>query len=222
MSSPARGGCVLLRLGKERSPAMKHDPHSRVSHTLSWLLRHGANEAKLAMDAAGWASLDDVLAIVRVPRGVLDDVVRENNKSRYEVRGGLIRACQGHSRAGTPVTLEALEASWALDPRDEPVWHGTRVAALPSIAAEGLLPGDRTHVHLAGATDSRVGKRAGVDVLLRVDPTRLRAAGVSLHRSPNGVILARVVPPGCITGLRAESHAARAKAPELERLFGLD
>ncbi|MFO0647211.1 MAG: RNA 2'-phosphotransferase [Polyangiales bacterium] len=144
---------------------------------MSWLLRHGAREAKLSMDAAGWASIDDVLSIVRVPRPVLDDVVRENNKSRYELLGDRIRACQGHSLAGTPVTLEALEASWTLDARVEPVWHGTHAGALASIAAEGLLPGERTHVHLAGETDSKVGKRAGVGVLLPHRPRALAGRG---------------------------------------------
>jgi putative RNA 2'-phosphotransferase len=192
---------------------------SRVSHTLSWLLRHGANESKLPMDAAGWASVDDVLRVVRVPRPTLDAVVRDNNKSRYELRGERIRACQGHSLAGTPVTLDALEASWIEDTRDELVWHGTSLGALTGIAAEGLLPGERTHVHLAGETDSKVGKRAGVDVLLAVDPTRLRAAGLGLFRSPNGVILARRVPTGCITALRAESRKARADEHRLAGLF---
>ncbi len=192
---------------------------TRLSHTLSWLLRHGANEAGLAMDEAGWARVDDVLKKARTTRAALDVAVRENNKSRLEVRGELIRACQGHSRAGTPVTLEALEASWALDARDEPVWHGTALAAVEPIAREGILPGERTHVHLAAETDSKVGKRAGVDVLLRIDPARLRAEGVGLYRSANGVLLARRVPPGCIAGLRAETRRARDEEARLRALF---
>jgi len=198
---------------------MNPEETSRVSHRLSWLLRHGAIEAGLAMDAAGWAAIDDVLRAVGVSREALDAVVRDNNKSRYELRGERIRACQGHSPKGTPVTLEALEASWSVDLRVEPVWHGTRLDAVPAIAAEGLIPGERTHVHLAEATDSKVGKRANVDVLLCVDPARLRAAGVTLFQSPNGVILARAVPPGCITDLRAETRRARAEAQRLRDLF---
>lgn len=193
---------------------------SRVGHKLSWLLRHGARASKLAMDTAGWASIDDVLAIVGVPRAELDAVVRENNKSRYELRGDQIRACQGHSFEGTPVTLEGLEASWAVDPRSEPIWHGTNLGALASIAAQGLVAGERTHVHLAGETNSKVGKRAGVDVLLRVEPDRLRAAGMTVYRSPNGVMLVRAVPTSCITDLRAESRKARDQEHALLGLFG--
>ena len=199
---------------------MQPKEFKRLSHALSWLLRHGAGESGLAMDEAGWARIGDVLAKVRATRDALDEVVRHNDKSRLEVRGERIRACQGHSLANMPVTREALEASWALDPRDEPIWHGTSLAAVEPIAREGILPGERTHVHLAGETDSKVGKRGGVDVLLRVDPARMRAEGVGLFRSPNGVLLARRVPPSCVTGLRAETRRAREDEARLRGLFG--
>lgn len=193
----------------------------RKSRALSWLLRHGAGAAGLAMDAAGWAPIDAVLKELGMAREALDAAVRDNDKARLELRDERIRASQGHSRAGMPVTLEALEASWTVERRDDPAWHGTGLAALAAIAREGLLPGERTHVHLAEATDSAVGKRAGVDVLLRVDPARLRAEGLGLFRSPKGVLLARRVPPGCITGLRAETRRARAEQPRMRELFGL-
>lgn len=192
---------------------------TRASHALSWLLRHGAREAGLTMDPAGWAAIGDVLRCAKLSRDALDEVVRENNKSRLEVAGDRIRACQGHSREGMPVTLEALEASWVEDLRDAPVWHGTTVGALPSIAREGLLPGERTHVHLAAETDSRVGKRANVAVMLGVDPARLRAAGLRLYRSSNGVLLARAVPASCITEVVAGTRGARDREHALKALF---
>ena len=194
----------------------------RASHALSQLLRHRAGEAGLSMDAAGWAPVDDVLRRARMSRDTLDVVVRTNNKSRLQIVGDRIRCCQGHSLQGMPVTQEALEASWEELDRADPVWHGTNEEALASIARQGLLPGGRTHVHLAEETDSKVGKRAGVGVLLRVDPTALRAAGIGLYRSPNGVLLARVVPPGCITGLVAVSERAKKGEATLRALFGLE
>jgi len=198
----------------------KHEGN-RASHKLSWLLRHGANEAGLSMDAAGWADIGDVLRTLRMTRTTLEDAVRENNKARYEVRGQRIRACQGHSLAGMPVTPEALEATWERFTEDGPVWHGTRIAALASIAREGLLPGERTHVHLAEATDSTVGKRASVDVMLEVSPARLAAAGIGIFVSPNGVILARSVPPAAIVGLRPMTDRARRQGDALHAVLGL-
>ncbi|MFT3768905.1 MAG: RNA 2'-phosphotransferase [Minicystis sp.] len=196
----------------------KHEGN-RASHKLSWLLRHGANEAGLDMDAAGWADIGDVLRVLRMARATLEDAVRENNKARYEVRGQRIRACQGHSLRGMPVTLDALEASWDRREDEGPVWHGTRIAALASIAREGIVAGERTHVHLAEAIDSTVGKRANVDVMLEVSPARLGAEGIGLFVSPNGVILARCVPPSAIVGLRPMTDRAHRQADALRSLF---
>ncbi|MCA9491126.1 MAG: RNA 2'-phosphotransferase [Myxococcales bacterium] len=167
----------------------------RVSKKMSWLLRHGANEVGLRMDDAGWASIEDVLRQLRLRRSVLDEVVEGNDKHRFEVVGSRIRASQGHSLAGTPVTVEGLERSWErVVGRTEPLIHGTNRAAAEVIRREGLLPMDRTHVHMASSADDKVGKRYRVQVLLRICPLRLAGAGLELFRSPNGVMLARRVP----------------------------
>lgn len=197
----------------------KHEA-TRSSHKLSRLLRHGATEAGLDMDAAGWAEIADVLRLLRMSREALDIAVAENNKARFEVRGQRIRACQGHSARGMPVTEDALEASWTRLGEEGPVWHGTGIAALPSIAREGLLPGERTHVHLAEALDSTVGKRANVDVMLEVSPTRLAELGIGIFVSGNGVILVRRVPPAAIVGLRPMTDRARREGDSLRALFG--
>lgn len=193
---------------------------NRGSHKLSWLLRHGALEAGLDMDAAGWASIADVLRTLGMSRATLEGAVRENDKARFEVRGGRIRACQGHSCDGVPVTLDALEASWERYGEDGPVWHGTRIAAVAGIAREGIVAGQRTHVHLAEAIDSTVGKRANVDVMLEVSPARLHAEGIGVFVSPNGVILARWVPPAAIVGLRPMTERAARQAAGLHALLG--
>ena len=191
------------------------------SKYLSWLLRHGAREAGLPMDAAGWVEIVDVLRVGRLSRPALDEIVRENNKQRLQVDGERIRASQGHSLEGCPVTCEALEASWAEWDDAGSIWHGTRPEAVASIAQQGLLPQGRTHVHLAEATDSTVGKRANVGVLLEVSPERLRAAGLPVFVSPNGVLLVRRVPPSCIVGLQALTRRARSEEASLRRALGL-
>ncbi len=193
-----------------------------TSKKLSWLLRHGAGEAGLAMDAAGWAETDEVRRLLRLTRADLEAAVRDNTKARLEVRGSRIRACQGHSLRGMPVTLDALEASWDRWDGEGSVYHGTRVAALPGIAREGILAVERTHVHLADALDSTVGKRAAVDVMIEVSPARLAAQGIGLFRAPNGVVLARRVPVEAIVGLVPMIEKARRRAPELRALFRLD
>ena len=181
---------------------MTHPRSVRLSRRLSWLLRHGATERGLAMDEAGWAAVADVLVAAGITRAELEQAVAENDKRRLQLDGERVRACQGHSLAGAPVTREALEASWEPFAGDGLLWHGTGRHALARIAEQGILPGARTHVHLAEATDSRVGKRAAVDVLVAVSPARLRDAGLPVFRAPNGVLLVRRVPPDCIVETR--------------------
>jgi putative RNA 2'-phosphotransferase len=198
------------------------DPLRRKSHTLSRLLRHAANEARLHMDAAGFAPVAEVLRAAHMTLDELRAVVAENNKTRYELTadGQRIRASQGHSLAGTPVTLEGLEASWQVVTDDAPVFHGTSVGAARAILASGAInAGERTHVHLAPATDSVVGKRAAVDVLLEIEPARLRAAGQTLFRAPNGVLLTRAVPTSALVNVRGSTNAGRAAEGELRALL---
>lgn len=198
---------------------MARDKVSEASKKLSWLLRHGAGEAGLKMDAAGWASVDDVLRKIHMNMDTLILAVEENNKSRIELEGGRIRACQGHSTEGMPVTRDALEATWEPYTGEGPLWHGTSVDAVPPILREGIRSVGRTHVHLAEATDSKVGKRANVDVLLEVSVPRLRAEGYGVFQSSNGVVLVREVPPSCLVGLVAQTRSGRAREGELSALM---
>jgi putative RNA 2'-phosphotransferase len=188
------------------------------SKKLSWLLRHGARESGLAMDEAGFAPVADVLRLTGLSRAQLEAVVADNSKSRFELRGERVRAVQGHSPEGTPVTLEGLERSWEVVLGDAPLYHGTSVSAARSILdSEGVHAAARSHVHLAPAVDATVGKRAGVDVLLVVSPVRLRAAGLSVFRAPNGVLLARAVPRDAVTDLLAATAAGERALGELRR-----
>ena len=197
------------------------DTLKRLSHSMSSLLRHRAGEVGLRMDAAGWVALDELIAHLGEPRPLIEAVVQQNDKTRFEVSGARIRASQGHSLEGMPVTQEALEASWETFAGEGSLWHGTQPDAVESIARQGLLRGARSHVHLAENRDSSVGKRASVGVLLEIAPASLRAAGQTLFRSPNGVILCRHVPPGCIVGVHPLTRRARQSAAALRAAFGL-
>ncbi|WP_437625326.1 RNA 2'-phosphotransferase [Sorangium sp. So ce1151] len=190
-----------------------------TSKKLSWLLRHGAPSLGIAMDDAGWVAVDDVLRALGIQRSRLDEAVENNTKNRLELRGDRVRASQGHSREGMPVTLAGLEASWEEVHGDAPIWHGTSVDAVRGIAREGIRPAARTHVHCTDALDSAVGKRANVDVMLEISPARLRARGIGVFRSQNGVILAREVPVGCVVGLVPIAARARREAEALRGLL---
>jgi putative RNA 2'-phosphotransferase len=123
---------------------------------------------------------------------MLRHVIDAPGKKRFEVRGGLIRAAQGHS---VPVDL-------GLDPIAPPgaLYHGTVARFLPAIRAAGLKPGRRVHVHLSAdeATAATVGARRGHPVILVIDAARMHAAGHQFFRAANGVWLTASVPPAFI------------------------
>ncbi|MGK3995854.1 RNA 2'-phosphotransferase [Sorangium sp. So ce1024] len=198
---------------------MGRDRLTDTSKKLSWLLRHGAPTLGIAMDEAGWVAVDDVLGALGMTRSRLDEVVANNTKNRLEIRGDRVRASQGHSREGMPVTLAGLEASWEELHGDASIWHGTSVDAVRGIAREGIRPVARTHVHCTDALESAVGKRSKVDVMLEISPARLRARGIRVFRSQNGVILVREVPVGCIVGLAPIAARAQREAAALRALL---
>lgn len=191
----------------------------KKSKQLSRLLRHSASEVGLDMDEAGWVDADAVLRTLHMSRAELEIVVRDNNKGRLELVEGRVRACQGHSLDNRAVTREALERSWDVYTSDASVWHGTNIEAVGSIANEGILAVARTHVHLAPAMTSKVGKRASVHVMLEVSPALVRAAGIGLYTAPNGVVLAREIPAASVVGLQAMTKRAREREAELAALF---
>jgi putative RNA 2'-phosphotransferase len=167
----------------------------RLSKRLALVLRHDPGSAGLRLDPNGWVDVSAVLAALRMSRVDLDAVVATNDKRRYALRVGpdgreQIRASQGHS---VPVDLE-------LTPLVPPavLFHGTSEAALPSIRAQGLLPGKRHHVHLSPDEETawRVGcRRRGPVALLTVDAAAMHADGHAFYRSTNGVWLTERVPP---------------------------
>lgn len=189
------------------------------SKRVSWLLRHGAPEQGIPMDSAGWVAVADVLRALRMSEAQLDAVVGQNDKRRFERQGARIRAVQGHSAAS--VSPEALEASWRPFEGEGPVFHGTSVEAAFSIAKEGITSQARSHVHLAPSRQSKVGKRWNVDLLLVVQPARVRAHGIGLFESPNGVVLARRVPADCVTGVDALTRRAQAQLAGVRAAFRL-
>lgn len=190
------------------------------SKTLSWLLRHGAREAGVSMDAAGWVPVNQVLRYLRMTRDELNEVVETNSKSRLEIKNDLVRAVQGHSTDNMPVTLEALEASWTLYEANGSLFHGTTVEATDPISREGLVPQKRTHVHLAPSLDSKVGKRSATPVVLEVSTERLRQAGEKIYEAQNGVVLVRRVPVSCFVDLVCTTKAAEKRERDLKARFG--
>ena len=168
------------------TPEDKH-----LSKWLSYILRHHPEAARLTLNREGWADTEQLLAQAQAQGKMLTHdrlahIVAHNGKQRFTLSadGKQIRAAQGHS---TP----QVHISHAVRTPPAVLYHGTAQAFLPAIRAEGLLPGQRHHVHLSGdeATARQVGARHGKPAVLQIDCAALIAQGQAFYLSDNGVWL---------------------------------
>ncbi len=174
---------------------MNEKQRTKTSKFLSLVLRHEPERIGLTLDAAGWAEVDALLTALRhhghaITRAELEEVVATNEKKRFAFSddGRRIRASQGHS--------VEVELGYAPQTPPEQLYHGTATRFVSSILAEGLIKGERQHVHLSADRDTalKVGQRHGQPALFIVNAVRMQAAGHAFFRSENGVWLTEHVP----------------------------
>jgi putative RNA 2'-phosphotransferase len=174
---------------------------TRTSRRISMVLRHRPESAGLTLDANGWVPVADLLTALGLTRAELDQIVENNDKSRFAVArrddgADWIRASQGHSRR-VRIDLDLPAA----DP-PEILYHGTPAANVASILREGLRSRSRHHVHLSKdvPTALTVGRRRSAEVaVFEVDTTAMVTAGHVFHVSDNGVWLTVAVPAGYLS-----------------------
>ncbi len=174
----------------------------RLSKKLSGVLRHYGPRYGLEINGDGWARIEEVVRVLRslpgfawVNKSHIFEVVRKDDKGRFEIKGEYIRALYGHSiRNINPNYQQVLSPPKVL-------YHGTPKRNLASIMTSGLLPGRRNWVHLtllpeiAVETGSRYG---GPLALLEIDTRCLQKKGIKVYAANRIVYLVKHVPPECI------------------------
>lgn len=188
---------------------------TKLSKFLALILRHQPERFALALDDEGWASLPevmeilrglpnfrwatraDVMAVVQPGSGASagastlspTEALADFDKRRFQVEGNRIRARYGHSLA-RPIRYEPCIPP----PR---LYHGTSPEALESIRREGLRPMERQYVHLSPDVETavRVGVRhTGRPVVLTVRSSEAHAGGVEFYLADEAVYLAKQIP----------------------------
>ena len=168
----------------------------RISKFLSLVLRHKPETIELSLDKHGWARVDELLAKsvkadLPMDKVLLRQVVEGSDKKRFSFSedGLKIKANYGHS---IPIDL-------GLEPIEPPefLFHGTAVRFLVSIKMKGIVPRERTHVHLSPSEDSamEVGRRHGRPVVLTIQARRMHENGFKFYPSVSGIWLIEEIPP---------------------------
>ena len=168
---------------------------TKISRKLSYILRHHPDEIGLELDEQGWGSVAYILSKLTIAgeplsMEVLQEVVATNNKKRFAFNKDLtlIRANQGHS--------VEVELGYTAQEPPAVLFHGTASKNLQSIKNQGIMKGNRHHVHLSSdeTTAKKVGQRHGAPVILKVKSKAMHDAGHAFFISNNGVWLTDFVP----------------------------
>lgn len=163
----------------------------KKSKHLSKVLRHDPASVGIKLMEAGWASVSEILLALNLKKSELDQVVAENNKSRFEYTsdGFYIRARQGHS--------VAVDLGYAESAPPDQLYHGTSRQTVNVIKIEGLKRMLRHHVHMSPdlKTAQVVAARRPKPVILTVDSKAMSAAGIKFYLTGNGVWLTDYVDP---------------------------
>ena len=173
--------------------AISDGPPVKVSRFISLVLRHKPEAIGVTLDEEGWIGVDELLKALgrngrSVTREELLDLVDQDDKRRFVIRDGRIRANQGHS----------IDVQLGLEPVQPPdrLYHGTTERFMDSIRSKGLMKMKRQHVHLSSddETARRVGARYGRPVILRISAAAMHAAEHVFFLSENDVWLTDAVP----------------------------
>ena len=173
---------------------VKSNQRRQISKFLSGLLRHFPDDYNLDLNENGWADTREVYEALQdkysdVNLDKIYAVVSMDDKGRYELNKGKIRATYGHY---VDVNLEANN-----DAVPDVLYHGTSENAVSSIMSDGLKPMSRQHVHLTDDEDEaqNVGGRHSDDVvLLKVNTVDMMNNGIDIVKRGKMVYTCDKVP----------------------------
>ncbi|XP_051276980.1 tRNA 2'-phosphotransferase 1 isoform X2 [Dicentrarchus labrax] len=201
VSPPPRHSATCRRTtATERKWKPAPDRDVRLSKSMSYALRHGANQMGLDMGTDGFLFVEELLAHPQFHSYSLEDVKRvvaTNDKQRFKLCTHLedgrlqIRASQGHSVQVTDLGLKPV-LSGSPDCPAEAI-HGSYLRNWSSIQQQGLNRMKRTHIHLApgllGEDGVISGMRKDCDLAVYIDVPKALADGIEFFWSENGVLL---------------------------------
>lgn len=171
----------------------------KISKFISYILRHNPREENLYFDEFGWISINEFLKVLRKNNIEfnVNDIISLNNsfeKVRWEIdlENNKIRASHGHS---FPVILE--------DKIENPpkiLFHGTSTKSLKNILKKGILPMQRSFVHLSDDINIafEIGKRYGKEIILEVDSDKMSKDSQLFYKTQNDIWLTEKVDLGYI------------------------
>ncbi len=174
----------------------------KISKRLSYYLRHHPEKIGMELDDEGFSSIsiEELARRMGISTELIIQVVENDEKQRFTIKNGKIRANFGHSH----VVGRKIWESTPPTPKSELpplLYHGTRQKYWNKIKHEGLKSQARQFVHLSTSIDWAilVGKRMVQNPLvLEINVEKAMERGVKFWMASRSTVLATHVPPECI------------------------
>ena len=180
----------------------------RLGRTLAGMLRHGKFDPN--MDDQGFVSIREIIYTVKEhnnrmhwlrPHHIVA-LVETDPKGRYQISGDMVRATYGHSIP--------LELDLPTDDVPAELFFPTTAEEVDIILETGLLPSDRSMVHLSLTYEDamRAGKvRVDDPIILVIDADAVFDTGLEIGKAGKTVFLAKEIPPDCLEIAHEEDYA---------------
>ncbi len=190
----------------------------RVGRMMAGILRHFPERFNLQMDGRGWVDLDEFVNQVRrsrrnnrwMRREHIAALVDTDEKGRYQIDGGMVRATYAHSVNVNLDDLPEAEADWLYFPVSE--------EELGIVLETGLRPSDRNMIHLSSSPEKAYSAgrvHIGDPIILKVNVPGATASGNYIFRAGKSVYVTDAVEPEFLEELKDEDVMA-----ELRDRFG--
>jgi len=209
-------GEICPHCGDEGKFLLSDEELERITRIIAGCLRHFPQRYGLKLDTSGWVLVDALVEAVlrKVPRfrflksNHIYAIVQTDDKGRYEVKNGMMRATYGH-------TLNVI-LDLPTDNIPPKLYYPVPKTKTDQILDEGIKPIRRSKVHLSGSIEACV--NAGVSIkeeieILEVDAEAMQKDGIKVMRAGKVVYLTDVVPPDYVKrsrkGIKRMVDAAR-------------
>ncbi|WGI17541.1 RNA 2'-phosphotransferase [Methanonatronarchaeum sp. AMET-Sl] len=179
---------------------MSEERATALGKIVSGSLRHFPKDIGVELDGNGWASLDGLYkAISRrgryswLDKEHIEVLVQTDEKGRYELEDGEIRATYGH-------TVD-VEPDLPITEPPEELYYGSSEEEAGRVLEIGLKPADKVKVHLSEEKESALqvaSSSTDNPILIIVRSREAQVNGVDIRKAAEGVWVADEVPPAFI------------------------
>ena len=206
----------LCPLCEERGRfVMKDHEIDRVGRMMAGILRHFPERFGLTMDGRGWVDLDAFVDSIQrsrpnmarwLRREHIVALVETDEKGRYQIDGGMLRATYAHS---IPVNLDDLPEA-----NVDKLYFPVVEEELDLVLENGLRPSDRNMIHLSATPDKAysAGRVHIADpILLVVDVKAASDAGSFIFRAGKSVYVTESVDAKFLSKFEDEEAMAKLR-----------